>query len=94
MGITTGTGFALRRVFIWSTTLKKFAPERSILFTKARRGTLYLVAWRHTVSDWGCTPPTAQYTMQAPSSTRIERSTSMVKSTCPGVSMMLKRCSG
>ncbi len=32
--------------------------------------------------------------MQAPSSTRIERSTSMVKSTCPGVSMMLKRCSG
>ena len=32
--------------------------------------------------------------MQAPSSTRIERSTSIVKSTCPGVSMMLIRCSG
>ncbi len=32
--------------------------------------------------------------MQAPSSTRIERSTSMVKSTWPGVSMMLMRCSG
>ena len=32
--------------------------------------------------------------MQAPSSTRMERSTSMVKSTCPGVSMMLMRCSG
>ena len=32
--------------------------------------------------------------MHAPSSTRIERSTSMVKSTCPGVSMMLMRCSG
>ena len=32
--------------------------------------------------------------MQAPSSTRIERSTSIVKSTWPGVSMMLTRCSG
>ncbi len=32
--------------------------------------------------------------MHAPSSTRIERSTSMVKSTCPGVSMMLMWCSG
>jgi hypothetical protein len=52
------------------------------------------LAWRQTVSDWGCTPPTAQYTMHAPSRTRIERSTSIVKSTCPGVSMMLKRCSG
>ena len=53
MGITMGTGFARRRVFIWSTTLKKFAPVRSILLTKARRGTLYLLAWRQTVSDWG-----------------------------------------
>ncbi len=32
--------------------------------------------------------------MQAPSSTRRLRSTSIVKSTCPGVSMMLMRCSG
>jgi hypothetical protein len=32
--------------------------------------------------------------MHAPSSTRIERSTSIVKSTWPGVSMMLIRCSG
>ncbi len=32
--------------------------------------------------------------MHAPSSTRIERSTSIVKSTWPGVSMMLMRCSG
>ncbi|MNV82922.1 hypothetical protein D3C71_1766930 [compost metagenome] len=60
MGTTTGTGLPFRRVLICSTTLKKLAPVRSILFTKARRGTLYLLAWRHTVSDWGCTPPTAQ----------------------------------
>ena len=32
--------------------------------------------------------------MQAPSSTRMLRSTSIVKSTWPGVSMMLMRCSG
>ena len=32
--------------------------------------------------------------MHAPSRTRIERSTSIVKSTWPGVSMMLTRCSG
>ena len=34
------------------------------------------------------------YTMHAPSSTRMLRSTSIVKSTWPGVSMMLMRCSG
>ncbi len=36
-----------------------------------------------------CTPPTAQSTSTAPSSTRSDRSTSTVKSTWPGVSMML-----
>ncbi len=50
--------------------------------------------WRQTVSDCGCTPLTAQKSAQALSSTRRLRSTSMVKSTCPGVSMMLMRCSG
>ncbi len=94
MGTWMGTGFAFRRDFIWSKTLKKFAPTRSILLTNASRGTLYLFAWRQTVSDCGCTPPTESYTMHAPSSTRIERSTSIVKSTWPGVSMMLIRCSG
>ncbi len=58
------------------------------------RGTPYLFIWRHTVSDCGCTPDTAQYTATAESSTRRLRSTSMVKSTCPGVSMILMRCSG
>jgi hypothetical protein len=35
------------------TALSKSAPVRSILLTKAMRGTPYLVAWRQTVSDWG-----------------------------------------
>jgi hypothetical protein len=94
IGIWITTGLAFRRSTIIWRTRRKSAPVRSILLTNARRGTLYLLAWRQTVSDWGCTPPTASYTMTAPSSTRIERSTSMVKSTWPGVSMMLMRCSG
>ncbi len=59
----------------------------------AMRGTWYLSAWRQTVSDWGCTPATASKTATAPSRTRSERSTSAVKSTWPGVSMMLIRWS-
>ena len=55
------------------------------------RGTRYLSAWRHTVSDCGSTPATESNSAIAPSSTRSERSTSTVKSTCPGVSMMLIR---
>ena len=55
------------------------------------RGTRYLSAWRHTVSVCGSTPDTASKTATAPSSTRSERSTSTVKSTWPGVSMMLMR---
>ena len=72
-----------------STHRWKLAPTRSILLTKHMRGTLYLFAWRHTVSVWGSTPATASNTATAPSSTRSDRSTSTVKSTWPGVSMML-----
>jgi len=57
------------------------------------RGTLYLSAWRQTVSLCGSTPETASNTATAPSSTRSARSTSSVKSTCPGVSMMFTRWS-
>ncbi len=56
---------------------------------KTIRGTPYLSAWRHTVSDCGSTPETASNTATAPSRTRSDRSTSTVKSTWPGVSMML-----
>src|SRR5215216_5604 len=57
------------------------------------RGTPYLSAWRHTVSDCGSTPATESNSAIAPSRTRRERSTSTVKSTWPGVSMMLMRWS-
>ncbi len=71
----------------------KFAPTRSILLMKAMRGTWYLSACRHTVSVCGCTPATASKSATAPSRTRRLRSTSAVKSTWPGVSMMLMRWS-
>src|SRR5919199_967375 len=57
------------------------------------RGTRYLSACRQTVSDCGSTPATESNRAMAPSSTRSERSTSTVKSTWPGVSMMLTRWS-
>ena len=74
---------------IISTVRKKSAPTRSILLTKHMRGTPYLLAWRHTVSVCGSTPATASNTATAPSRMRRLRSTSTVKSTWPGVSMML-----
>ena len=55
------------------------------------RGTPYRSAWRQTVSVCGSTPATESSRVTAPSSTRSERSTSTVKSTWPGVSMMLIR---
>ena len=70
---------------------KKSAPILSILLAKTMRGTLYLSPWRQTVSVCGSTPWLESSTTTAPSSTRSERSTSMVKSTWPGVSMMLRR---
>ena len=70
---------------------KKSAPILSILLQKTMRGTLYLSPWRQTVSVCGSTPWLESSTQTAPSSTRSERSTSMVKSTWPGVSMMLRR---
>ena len=81
MGSWMQTGFAARRSTRVRTDMKKSAPTRSILLMKQMRGTLYLSAWRQTVSLCGSTPLTASNTAQAPSSTRKERSTSIVKST-------------
>ena len=93
IGSCTGTGWAPSRSIIVWTEFSKLAPMRSILLMNAMRGTRYLSAWRQTVSDCGSTPATESKTAIAPSSTRSERSTSTVKSTWPGVSMMLTRWS-
>ncbi len=86
-----GTGLVPRRSFMLLTHMRKSAPTLSILFMNATRGTRYLSAWRHTVSLCGSTPLPPSNTATAPSSTRRLRSTSIVKSTWPGVSMMLMR---
>ena len=86
-----GIARAPKRSTIVDVAYTASAPALSILLMKQTRGTLYLSACRHTVSDCGCTPATASKQATAPSSTRSERSTSAVKSTWPGVSMMLMR---
>ena len=57
---------------ISSTHLKKSAPILSILLTNTMRGTLYLSAWRQTVSVCGSTPWLPSSTQTAPSSTRSD----------------------
>ena len=88
-----GTALAPSRSRIDATPRQKSAPVRSSLLMKQNRGTPYRSACRQTVSDCGSTPATPSNTTTAPSSTRRLRSTSTVKSTCPGVSMMLMRWS-
>ena len=90
-GSWIGYAFLVSRSRIMARQRSKSAPTRSILLAKIRRGTPYRSAWRHTVSVCGSTPATESSRVTAPSSTRRERSTSTVKSTCPGVSMMLIR---
>src|SRR3989338_7261193 len=93
MGSWRGWAFGVSRSLMDLRSLKKSAPVRSSLLMKQTRGTLYLSAWCHTVSDCGSTPATPSNTTTPPSSTRNERSTSTVKSMCPGGSIRLKRCS-
>ena len=85
-GIATGTAASPRRSVIEAMARSKSAPGRSILLMNTMRGTSCLFAWRQTVSVWGSTPRTPSITITAPSSTRMDRSTSIVKSTWPGVS--------
>ena len=89
IGTCNTNGLAPNLSLIMSTHLKKSAPVLSSLFTKQILGTLYLSACLHTVSDCGSTPATPSKTATAPSKTFKDLSTSIVKSTWPGVSMML-----
>ena len=73
----------------WFKTFHGSAPILSSLLINASLGTSYLLICRSTVIDWLCTPPTLQKTRMAPSRTRKALSTSIVKSTWPGVSIIL-----
>ena len=89
IGTCMTKGLAPNLSLIISTHLKKSAPVLSSLLTKQILGTLYLSACLQTVSDWGSTPATPSNTATAPSKTFKDLSTSIVKSTCPGVSIIL-----
>ena len=69
--------------------MKKSAPVASILLIKQILGMLYLSACLQTVSDCGSTPLLASNKATAESSTLRDLSTSTVKSTWPGVSIIL-----
>ena len=89
IGICIAIAFAPSFSFIWLTTSRKSDPTLSILLTKATRLTLYSLASLQFVSDWGSTPSTAENRNTSPSSTLRDLFTSTVKSTWPGVSMIL-----
>ena len=82
IGIVMATGVASSRFSICSSVRSKLAPMRSILLMKQTRGTPYSLACRQTVSLCASTPSTALKITIAPSSTRNDRCTSAVKSTC------------
>ena len=71
-----------------STHMKKSAPVRSSLLTKHIRGTLYLSSLAPDgLGLWFYTGDAVKTATAVED--RSDRSTSTVKSTCPGVSMML-----
>lgn len=61
------------------------APIRSSLFTNMILGTSYRIICLLTVKVWGWTPATPQIKSIPPSNTLKALSTSMVKSTWPGI---------
>lgn len=63
------------------------APIRSILLMNINLGTLYLFIYLSTVNVYGYIPDAAHIINIAPSNTLNALSTSIVKSTCPGVSI-------
>lgn len=64
-----------------------FAPILSNLLINIILGTLYRDIYLWTVRVYGYTPATPQINNTPPSNTLNALSTSIVKSTCPGVSI-------
>jgi hypothetical protein len=88
-GNCIATAFSESLSFILFKDISKSAHILSILFKKHILGTLYLVACFQTVSDCGSTQAAPSNTATQPSNTLRDLSTSIVKSTCQGVSITL-----
>ncbi len=86
---TIGTGHTSSAVVMSCSSRWSCAPARSILFTKTSVGIRSRPRVRISTRVCACTPSTAETTRTAPSSTPRARSTSAMKSGCPGVSIRL-----
>ena len=74
---------------VWRQADKYDVPRICFVNKMDRVGAEFHRCVEMIVSRLGATPATPSNTATAPSRTRSDRSTSTVKSTCPGVSMML-----
>jgi hypothetical protein len=94
IGIWIGTGLAFRRVFICSTTLKKFAPDAVHLVDE--RETRHLVLVGLAPDGFGLRLHTADRAIDhARAVEHAHRALDFDREVdVPGVSMMLMRCSG
>jgi hypothetical protein len=92
IGSCSTSGVAPRRLDDGVDAEEEVGARAVELVHEADAGDAVLVGLPPHGLDWGSTPATPSNTATAPSSTRSERSTSTVKSTWPGVSMMLIWC--
>ena len=91
MACTVPIGMAalVKRLEIARSTRSPSAPARSILLTNMSVGMRRRCSAPIRMRVCGCTPSTAEITRTAPSRTLRTRSTSAMKSGCPGVSIRL-----
>ena len=89
-----GSHLSLSLIMLYNSG-RSLAPTTSILLTKAITWNVVLICLSPNVFQTvAATPPcSTRIQLQLRQVHRSERSTSTVKSTCPGVSMMLIRCS-
>ena len=88
-GVAIARTSTARRPAMAASVPRSSAPTRSSLFTNTIVGTPSRRRARNSTSVCACTPSTADTTRTAPSSTPRTRSTSAMKSGCPGVSIRL-----
>lgn len=85
----SGTTCGVRRRRTSSSSASSRAPARSILLTKTSVGSRSRRSVLRRTRVWAWTPSTADSRSTAPSRTSRARSTSAMKSECPGVSIRL-----
>ena len=93
IGTWIGTAGAPRRSRIFADAVEEVGAHAVHLVDEDDARDFVLIGLAPDGSDCGCTAATESNNATSPSSTRSERSTSTVKSTWPGVSIILMRVS-